>query len=318
MAQELLRDLPRDLPSFLKRFGSDTKCRAYLVRALWPEGFRCRACGHDQAYSHKKRLIEECRACGKQHSILAGTIFEQTKTGLAKWFLAIYLVTASKGGISAMELQRQMGFGSYQTAWSWLHKIRKAMIRPEREPLADRVEADETYVGGPRPGKPGRGAGGKSLIAGAVESGRGKARGRRLGRLRLALVPDASADSLGGFLAQNVAKPAVVATDGWSGYRRLEAEGYAHEPINLTRSWGDAALRLPGIHLVFGLAKRWLLGTHHGAVSTKHLQAYLDEYVFRFNRRTARSIAHRFARVVEHAVQTPPSTYRGIVQGAAA
>jgi transposase-like protein len=317
MAQELLRDLPRDLPSFLKRFGSDTKCRAYLVRALWPEGFRCRACGHDQAYSHKKRLIEECRACGKQHSILAGTIFEQTKTGLARWFLAIYLVTSSKGGISAMELQRQMGFGSYGTAWSWLHKIRKAMVRPERRPLGERVEADETYLGGPRPGRGGRGAGGKSVVAGVVETARGKARGRRLGRLRLAIVPDASANSLGGFLAQNVAVPAVVATDGWSGYGRLAAAGYAHEPINLTASWGDAVLRLPAIHLVFGLAKRWLLGTHHGAVSTKHLQAYLDEYVFRFNRRTAKRIAHRFARLIEQAVQTPPVTYRRIVHGMA-
>jgi len=317
MADPLLQDLPRDLPTFLKRFGSDARCRGYLVRARWPEGFRCGGCGHDQAYSHKKRLIEECTACGKQHSILAGTIFEQTKTGLAKWFLAIYLVTSSKGGISAMELQRQMGFGSYGTAWSWLHKIRRAMVRPQRAPLGERVEADETYVGGLRPGKPGRGAGGKTLVAGAVESGRGKARGRRLGRLRLAIVPDASANSLGGFLAQNVAKPAVVATDGWSGYGRLADAGFAHEPINLSRSWGDAALRLPAIHLVFGLAKRWLLGTHHGAVSTKHLQAYLDEYVFRFNRRTASSIAHRFARVIDQAVVTPPTPYRAIVHGLA-
>ena len=312
MAEGLLQDLPRDLPTFLERFGSDEACRAYLVRARWPEGFRCSGCGHDQAYSHKKRLIEECTACGKQHSILAGTIFEQTKTGLARWFLAIYLVTSSKGGISAMELQRQMGFGSYGTAWAWLHKIRRAMVVPGRQPLSDRVEADETLVGGPRPGKPGRGAAGKTVVAGAVESRRGQARGRRLGRLRLQAVRDASASSLVGFLGQNVLRPAEVATDGWSGYRGLEAEGYAHEPINLAGSWGDAALRLPAIHLVFGLAKRWLLGTHHGAVSAKHLQSYLDEYVFRFNRRTAKSIAHRFARLIEQAVLTQPTTYRAI------
>ena len=193
MDDDLLTGLPNDLPSFLARFGSDAQCRDYLVRARWPEGFRCAGCGHQRTYSHKLRLIEECTACGKQHSLLAGTIFEQTKTGLAKWFLAIYLVTSSKGGISAMELKRQMGFGSYQTAWSWLHKIRRAMVRPERTPLAARVEADETYVGGPRPGKPGRGAGGKVKVAGAVESGRGQAPGRRLGRLRLAVVPDVSA-----------------------------------------------------------------------------------------------------------------------------
>jgi transposase-like protein len=317
MADELLQDLPRDLPTFLKRFGTDAKCRAYLVRARWPAGFCCGACGHGQAWSHKKRLIEECAACGKQHSILAGTIFEQTKTGLAKWFLAIYLVTSSKGGISAMELKRQMGFGSYQTAWSWLHKIRRAMVRPERTPLAAHIEADETYVGGPRPGRSGRGAGGKITVAGAVESGRGQARGRRLGRLRLAVVADVSAESLEGFLGQNVARPATVVTDGWSGYGGLAAAGYAHEPLNLSTTWADAALRLPAIHLVFGLAKRWLLGTHHGAVSKKHLAAYLDEFVFRFNRRTARSIAHRFARVIQQGVLTPPATYRDLVTGRA-
>jgi transposase-like protein len=313
----LLEDLPYDLPSFHARFGTDAQCRDYLFHARWPAGFVCSGCGHDRCHAHKLRLIYECAACGKQHSLLAGTIFEQTKTGLARWFLAIFLVTSSKSGISAIELQRQLGFGSYGTAWSWLHKIRKAMVRPGREPLALRVEADETLIGGARSGKPGRGAAGKTVIAGAIESGRGKARGRRLGRLRMQAVPDASARSLEGFLGRNVAKPASIATDGWSGYDGLGRTGYAHEPINLSRSWGDAALRLPGIHLVFGLAKRWLLGTHHGAVSTKHLQAYLDEYVFRFNRRTARNIVHRFARLIEQAVVTPPLTYRAIVNGAA-
>jgi transposase-like protein len=309
----LPRDLPDDLPSFLARFGTDEQCRAYLFQARWPEGFRCSACGHERAWAHKARLIDECADCGRQHSLLAGTIFEQTKTGLSRWFLAIYLVTSSKGGISAMELKRQMGFGSYQTAWSWLHKIRKAMVRPERPPLAARVEADETYIGGPRPGKPGRGAGGKSKVAGAVETGRGQGRGRRLGRLRLGVVAEASASSLGGFLGRNVARAATVATDGWSGYQGLAAAGYGHEPLNLSASWGDAAMRLPAIHLVFGLAKRWLLGTHHGAVSAKHLPAYLDEFVFRFNRRTAKSLSHRFARVIEHAVQIQPTTYDALV-----
>ena len=318
MSDELLRELPRDLPSFLKRFGTDAKCRAYLVRARWPEGFCCGACGHREAWSHKKRLIEECRSCGRQHSILAGTMFEQSKTGLSKWFLAIYLVTSSRGGISAMELQRQMGFGSYGTAWSWLHKIRRAMIRPGREPLQERVEVDETHVGGARPGKPGRGAAGKTVVVGAVEAKPGKGRKRRLGRLRLQAIPDSSAASLEGFIAADTAKPITVTTDGWAGYRRLESEGYGHEPISLSRSWGDASLRLPAIHLVFSLAKRWLLGTHHGAVRPKHLQRYLDEFVFRFNRRTAKAVSHGFARLIQHAVKTPPTTYRGIVHGTAA
>jgi transposase-like protein len=312
----LADDLPRDLPTFIARFGSEEQCRDYLFAQRWPEGFRCRACGHGEAWALTRRHIYECAACGQQHSLLKGTIFEQTKSELSKWFLAIYLVTASKGGISAMELQRQMGFGSYQTAWTWLHKIRKAMVRPGRERLTERVEADETYVGGAKPGKVGRGAG-KTLVAGAVESGRGKARGRRLGRLRLAVLPDAGARSLEGFLATSVAEPARVATDGWAGYSGLPAKGYGHEPVNLSASWGDAVLRLPAIHLVFGLTKRWLLGTHHGAVGKKHLAAYLDEFVFRFNRRTAKNISHRFARLVEHAMATGPLTYRSLVATAA-
>ena len=307
-------DLPTDLPSFQARFGTDEQCRDYLFKARWPEGFRCAGCGHADAYRHKKRLIDECVACGKQHSLLAGTIFEQTKTGSARRSLAIYLVTSSKRGISAMELPRQMGFGSHGTAWAWLHKIRRAMVVQDREPLGRRVEAGETLVGGARPGKPGRGAAGKTVVAGAIESGRGKSKGRRLGRLRLEAVPDASAASLQGFLGRDVHSPAEVATDGWRGHDGLAAQGYGHEPVNLAQSWGDAALRLPAIHLVFALAERWLLGTHHGAVSTKHLQRYLDEYVFRFNRRTAKSISHRFARLIEQAAVTSPTTYRAISQ----
>jgi hypothetical protein len=261
--------------------GCRTTCQAF-----WPASAATRSVGTtcagragrkaSAAPPAATRAPTESAACSKQHSILVGTTFEQTKSGLARWFLAIYLVTSSKGGIPAMELKRQMGFGGYQTAWSWLHKIRRAMVRPERAPLGARVEADETYVGGPRPGRPGRGAAGKSKVAGAVESGRGQARGRRLGRLRLAVVPDVSARSLEGFLAAAVARPATVATGGWSGYGGLAAAGYGHEPLNLSASWGDAVLRLPAIHLVFGLAKRWLLGTHHGVVSKKHLPAYRD------------------------------------------
>ena len=306
-------DLPEDMPSFLARFGTDEQCREYLFKARWPEGFRCAACGHDDAYTLKTKIVYECVACRKQHSLLAGTIFEQTKTGLSRWFLAVYLVTSSKGGIAATELRRQLGLGSYQTAWTWLHKLRKAMVRPDRQPLAGRVEADESYVGGPRPGKRGRGAAGKTLVAGAVEAGRGKARGRRLGRLRLAPLADASAESLDAFLAAHVAKPATVATDGWRGYLGLPAKGYDHEPVNISASRGDAALRLPAIRLVFSLVKRRLLGTHHGAVGEKHLPAYLDEYVFRFNRRTANLVSHGFARLIEQAVKTRPTTYREII-----
>ena len=218
-------DLPNDLPSFLERFGTDQRCRAYLFEARSPAGLA--AARPPPGAGAQGAPDRRCPACGEA-SLLAGTIFEQPDlssgrrsrtggTGLARWFLAIFLVTSSKGGDSAMELKRQMGFGSYQTAWSWLHKIRKAMVRPDRPPLSARVEADETYLGGPRPGKPGRGAKGKIKVAGAVESGRGQGRGRRLGRLRLGVVPDVSANSLEGFLGRSVAPPATVATDGWPG-----------------------------------------------------------------------------------------------------
>src|SRR5256885_5108039 len=193
-------DLPEDMPSFLARFGTDEQCREYLFKARWSDGFRCAACGHDDAYALKTKIVYECVACRKQHSLLAGTIFEQTKTGLAKWFLAIYLVTSSKGGIAATELQRQLGFGSYGTAWTWLHKLRKAMVRPDRQPRAERVEADETYLGGPRPGKRGRGAAGKALVGGAVEAGRGEARGRPFGPLPLPPPAAPSAADPGAFL----------------------------------------------------------------------------------------------------------------------
>src|SRR3954466_12818969 len=245
-------DLPQDFLEFNARFGTDEQCREHLFQARWPDGFRCGSCGHGDAYTLRTRLVYECVACRKQHSLLAGTIFEQTKTGLARWFLAVYLVTSSKGGIAAAELRRQLGFGSYQTAWSWLHKLRKAMVRPDREPLAGRVEADETHVGGPRPGKRGGGAAGKTLVAGAVEAG--QAGGRRLGRLRLAVVPDASAASLEGFLGAAVAPraagsggsrggpappPAAVAPGGGAGAAALPAEGYAQEPIDPGASGGD-------------------------------------------------------------------------------
>src|SRR3954463_13407653 len=193
-------DLPEDMPAFLARFGTDEQCREYLFKARWPDGFRCAACGHDDAYALRTKIVYECAACRKRHSLLAGTIVEQAKTGLAKWFLAIHLVTSSKGGIAAAELKRQLGLGSHQTAWTWLHKLRKAMVRPDRQPLAGRVEADESHVGGPRPGKRGRGAAGKALVAGAVEAGRGKARRRRPGRLRLAPLAHAPAARPGALL----------------------------------------------------------------------------------------------------------------------
>lgn len=303
-------DLPADLPSFLARFGSDKQCREYLFTARWPQGFLCARCGHASAYAHKRRLIDECARCGKQHSLLAGTIFEQTKTGLARWFLAIFLVTSSKRGLSAAELKRQMGFGSDQTAWSWLHKIRRAMV-------------DETYLGAPKPGKRGRGAAGKVLVAGAVEcrsvtvtdnrTGESKAV-RQLGRIRLAVVAAASAESLQGFVNATIACPGTITTDGAKASRGLgqngdqSGTGFEHDAVNLSQTGAEGLEPMSAIHLVFGHLQRWLLGTHHAGQSRKHLPSYLDEFAFRFNRRRAKSISHCFARLIEIAVETAPKT----------
>lgn len=336
-------NLPSDLPSFNRRFGSDDACRSYVYQLRWPTGFVCEKCAGRRCYAHKKRLIYECAACRKQHSLLAGTIFEQTKTGLSKWFLAIYLNTSSKGGIAATELKRHLGFGSDQTPLIWLHKIRAAMVVADRQPLSGAVEADETYVGAAVPGKRGRGAGGKVIIAAAVETrsrvvpprpvGKplhgiakkladgvraraelsGPAVRRCLGRIRLGIVPDVSGKSLTEFLATAVAAPAVVTTDGWRGYFKLATTEFDHRALNLSKLVGDAHEHLPATHLVFALFKRWIRGTHHDGVSPKHLHRYLDEYVFRFNRRTATSISHRFHRLLESAIRTPPCTYLDVV-----
>ena len=247
MAAELLKDLPGDLPNFLKRFGTDAKCRAYLVRARWPVGFRCTGCGHDLAYSHKKRLIEECTACGKQHSNLSpAPSSSRHKTGLRD------VVPGDLPG--DLEQGRHLGDGAQASDGlrQLPDRLELAAQDPQGHGAAGAAAAEPAGRGRrdlcrrPATGTPGRGAAGKTRVAGAVETGRGQARGRRLGRLRLAVVPDVSAKSLEGFLAGAVARPASVATDGWSGYAGLAPAGWRHEPLNLNASWGDAALRLPG------------------------------------------------------------------------
>ena len=340
----MLPDLPADMTAFVARFGRDDQCRDYLFRTRWPEGFGCGSdtCPGTHCYAHKQRLIYECADCGKQHSLLAGTIFEQTKTGLARWFLAIFLVTSSKGGIAAAELKRQLGFGSDQTAWAWLHKIRRAMVDPKRaplsEPVAGAVQTDESYLGASKPGKRGRGAAGKAIIAGAVETrivelskSKPKRKGVRegtqtkavetgprlqLGRIRLSVVASAGAADLEPFLTANVTSAASIRSDGAKAYRNLPDKGFAHQPVNMSKiSKADLAISDPlgAVHLVFGHVKRWLLGTHHGGQSRKHLQHYLDEFVFRFNRRRAQSICHRFAKLITFGIATPPTPYWQIV-----
>jgi transposase-like protein len=304
---DLWSDFPKTVIEFEERFTSEDRCYAYLAKVRWPDGFRCPACGHDKAWELTRRRLMECRACHRQVSLTAGTIFHRSRKPLRLWFKAMLLMTSQRPGISALSLMRQLGLTSYQTAWTWLHKLRRAMVRPGREPLTGKVEVDDGYVGGEEARVHGRETKNKAVVAVAVE-----VKGQAAGRLRMERVEDASASSLNAFVVDNVVPGSTVRTDGWSGYERLRKEGYRHRP----RVVGDpkrAARLFPHVHRTLSLLKRWLLGTHQGAVRPHHLDAYLDEFVFRFNRRSSRLVTLPFQRLCAIAVLTAPVTYRQIV-----
>lgn len=244
-----------------------------------------------------------CRGCRHQASVTAGTVLQDTRLPLRLWFRAMWYVTGQKHGASALSMQRLLELGSYQTAWAWLHKLRRAMVRPGRDRLQGMVEVDETYVGGERPGKRGRGAKGKSLVVIAVEK-----KGRRIGRIRLSHVQDASAGSLVPALCGMVAPGSTIRTDGWLGYSPLPVDSYSHVIVRPSADLGENLL--PACHRVASLLKRWLLGTHQGAVRPEQLAYYLDEFTFRFNRRTSASRGKLFMRLVQQAVQVGPVPYK--------
>lgn len=295
---------------FERRFATEEACRAYLVRLRWPDGVRCGRCQSSRVWSATRNRYH-CAACGFQTSVLAGTIFQDTKADLRLWFRAMWSMTHQKAGVSALGLQRTLGLGSYRTAWRWLQKLRIAMIRPGRERLAGEVEADEAFWGGPKPGKRGRGAAGKVLISVIAQ-----VEGPRIGRIRLRRIPDASAQSLERAVQVAVEPRSTVRTDGWSGYRQLGARGYHHEVIREEAEVGQHLL--PRANRVVALFKRWLLGIHQGAITPKYLDAYLEEFTFRFNRRTSRWRGKLFYRLVQHAVQVPPRPQRRVKKVAAA
>jgi transposase-like protein len=307
-------DYPRNWTEFDNRFPSDAECAAFLGHLRWPGGFICPACGHDRGWRKSRYHLLECAspACRRQTSVTAGTIFDKTRTPLRTWFAAIWFVVSQKHGVSALGLQRTLGFGSYQTAWTMLHKIRKAMVRPDREPLRGTVEVDETYVGGTEFDVRGRKTAKKAIVAIAVEI---NPTGRGIGRVRLARVPNVTAKSLVGFILRNIEAGATVRTDGLSSYRQLGQHGYTHEAINIKASGDPAHVTMPAVHRIASLLKRWWLGTHHGAMSPEHFDAYLEEYVFRFNRRTSMHRGLLFRRVLEQAVRTDPAPYHELVGG---
>lgn len=281
LVMRVMEDYPRDLQEFDEKFGTEEACRIYLTKLRWPEGFVCPHCGGTKAWKIRV-ILWQCCVCKKQTSATAGTVFQDTRTPLRLWFQAMWWLTTQKNGASALGLQRVLGLRKYETAWTWLHKLRSAMVRPGRDLLSGRVEVDETYLGGLEEGYPGRGTQEKSLIAVAVEEV-----GKRSGRIRLSVLKTASAENLQNFIQANIATGSTVHTDGWSGYSGLSKLGYTHE-VSVVRT-AKAHDLLPRTHRVISLLKRWLLGTHQGAVGHKHLDYYLDEFTFRFNRRASAS-----------------------------
>ena len=293
-----IEDYPRTILEFEQYFATEEACRRYLFQLRWPEGFCCPRCGHRQAWATKRRLYR-CRQCDYQVSVTAGTIFQDTRKPLRLWFRAIWHVTSQKIGVSALGLQRVLGLPRYETTWTWLQKLRVAMVRPGRDRLSGIIEVDEIYIGGEKPGKRGRGAEGKALVMVAAQENEG-----HIGRIRLCRVPDASAESLSQAIQDTVEPGSMVRTDGWGGYGQLTSLGYVHAVVRETGEVGENLL--PLAHRAASLLKRWLLGTHQGAVRASHLDCYLDEFTFRFNRRTSGSRGKLFYRLVQQAVQVQP------------
>jgi transposase-like protein len=303
-----MEDFPRDLLEFEARFSTEAACREYLFRLRWPEGFCCPRCGGRKSWPISDVLLQ-CSGCGYQSSVTAGTIFQDTRKPLTLWFRAVWWVTSQKNGASAMGLQRVLGLTSYKTAWTWLHKLRRAMVRPDRDRLAGRVEVDETYLGGLEEGVRGRQTERKALIiVAAQEDGPG------IGRIRMRRIVDASATSLVPFIQASVEAGSVVHTDGWLGYEPLGSKGYDHEVTFLKGKKETPSELMPRVHRVISLLKRWLMGTHQGAVSLEHLDYYLDEFTFRFNRRKSRSRGKLFFRLLQQAVAIDPVPYKSMVK----
>lgn len=309
MVLSVVEDYPRTLAELEARFGTEQACRDYLLKLRWPEGFVCPRCGTRSAWRSNRNLLV-CAGCQYQGSLTAGTMFQDTRKPLTLWFRAIWWVTTQKNGASALGLQRILGLGSYVTAWTWLHKLRRAMVRPGRDRLSGRVEVDETYVGGLEEGVRGRQTETKALVAIACEED-----GSGVGRIRLRHIQDASAASLHAFVQEAIEPGSVVHTDGWEGYAGLQAKGYQHKVTVLQRRRRPPSELLPRVHLVASLLKRWLLGTHQGAVSPDHLAYYLDEFTFRFNRRRSSSRGKLFYRLLQQAVAVEPAPYKGLVGG---
>jgi transposase-like protein len=302
-----MADYPRTVLEFNDRFHDEAACRTYLESFRWPNGPCCPRCPQAKVWKMKAPFYR-CAACGHDFTVTAGTLFADTHLPLRLWFQAMWHVVNQKNGASALGVQRVLGFGSYRTAWNWLHKLRRAMVRPGRDALSGTVEMDEVYIGGERPGKRGRGAAGKALVLVAAQVD-----GSKIGRIRLTRVADASAPVLTQATCAAVSSGSQVLTDGWSGYAGLKTKGYRHSVVRESAVVGENLL--PRANRVAALLQRWLLGTHQGAVAAAHLDYYLDEFTFRFNRRTSGSRGLLFQRLVEQSLALAPVRGEELVGG---
>jgi len=302
---------PKNFQEFLFQFRTEEDCWIYLFEMRWPNGFVCSKCNSGKYWLTEKWLIH-CAICEHQTSITQGTIFHGTRKPLLLWFHIIWWVVAQKTGASAYNLADFMGFGSYETVWAWLHKLRRAMVRPGRDKLVGEVEVDEMYIGGKEIGKhkQGRGAETKTLVVVAAEC-----KGKQIGRVRFRCIPEASGDQLLQFIEDNIEHGSTIITDGWRGYSGLsKSANYTHKPKIIYDSGQEAHKLLPHVHLVDSLVKRWINGTHQGAISPKHLPYYLDEYAFRFNRKLSTHRGKLFYRLIQQAVATSPTPLHEIIK----
>jgi len=303
-----MEDYPRTLMELERRFPDEASCRDYLIALRWPDGPVCPRCGQCKGVAIR-RALWRCSACRYEVSIMVGTVFQDSKLPLTVWFRAMWQITSQKNGISALGVKRVLGLGSYEHAWSMLHKLRRAMVRPGRERLQGVVEVDESYYGGEEKGVRGRQTRKKALIAVAAEAVPGSV--SAIGRIRLAHIADTCRETLHAFISQSVEPGSTVISDGLHSY--CDLTGYVHQRQIRKRMDENEAL-LPRVHRVISLLKRWLLGTHQGAVEHEHLDDYLNEFTFRFNRRTSKSRGKLFYRLAQQAVSTPHVPYNALVK----
>jgi transposase-like protein/Zn ribbon nucleic-acid-binding protein len=291
---------PKDFQEFLAQFKDEDACKQYLFDIRWSSGYVCPKCNSESKYWITAQNLIHCSVCGHQNSLTAGTIFHGTRKPLLLWFHIMWWVVAQKTGVSASNMMDFMGFGSYETVWSWLQKLRRAMVRAGRDKLTGIVEVDETYIGGKEigKGKQGRGAETKTLVVIATEC-----IGKQIGRVRFRCIDEASAENLIPFIQDNINEGSTVITDGWSGYKPLQQmTEFEHKVKKISDSGSEAHELLPHVHLVVSLLKRWLNGTHQGKVSPKYLPYYLDEFAFRFNRKLSTYRGKLFYRLVQQSI----------------